>query len=209
MAHAIENLLGQHCPPHKMRSTVDYLACQRRVDLKGTELLKAIRNVTFVSITGREVKFLKDKENIGDGLAPFEIFQYQQLEPGKYGYLKITEWEKDKRFHMDKSKLKWNFERPKSLPKSVCKEECSPGEIKQGDKCCWVCVRCEENEYVSANRKECVQCRKGFGPTLNKTACVKLIVEHMSLDSLVAVVPLVFSTIGVLITLFCIFIFIK
>ncbi len=207
MAHALHNLIGKHCSDVRGRDLFD---CQFKRAFKGTELLDAIRNVDFVSITGRRVKFIKDKDNSGDGLAPFEVFQYQQYEPGKFGYRKLTEWEKEKPFWMDKSKLRWqNMKDKAAIPRSVCKEECENGEIKQGDDCCWVCVRCEENEYVAPNRKQCIKCENGYGPNENKTMCQKLIVEYLGFSSPFTIIPLIFATIGIIITAFTIYVFIR
>lgn len=221
MAHAIEKLVSVDC--RNMASRDELIKCQKNYEFKGIKLLKEIRNVEFTSITGRKVKFIKDKENSGDGLAPYEVFQYQRLNgpDRKYGYQKITEWEKDKPFFLDRSKLKW----PKSggggenneddntnnnkMPRSVCKEECGMGEIKQGDDCCWVCVRCEENEYVAPDRKQCTKCPNGFGPNENKTMCQKLIIEYLTFNSPFTIVPLIFSSIGILFTGYTIFVFIR
>ena len=205
MAHAAHNLLDFHCPN---KTEIELFYCRRKTILKGSELLKAIRNVEFTSITGRKVKFIKDKENSGDGLAPFEIFQYQQYEPGRYRYEKIAEWESDKPFIIDKSKLKWR-DGTNNLPRSVCKEECEIGEIKQGDQCCWVCVKCDDTQYVAKDGKSCIKCENGYGPSLNKTYCQKLIVEYMTLNSPFTLIPLIFSSIGIIFTSFCIVIFIR
>lgn len=206
MAHAIQDLMDTHCANLTKQKLFE---CQHKTVFKGTELLKAIRNVEFTSVSGRKVKFIKDKENSGDGLAPFEVFQYQQYEPGKFGYQRITEWEKDKPFSLDVGKLKWYYDGINQIPRSVCKEECALGEIKQGDDCCWVCVRCEENEYVAPNRKQCIKCEIGYGPNDNKTLCVKLAIEYMSFNSPFTIVPLIFSSIGTIITCYCIFVFIR
>jgi hypothetical protein len=140
-----------------------------------------------------------------------QVFQYQQYEQGKFGYQKLTEWEKDKPFLMDRTRLKWNFFHSMNdkLPRSVCKEECGVGEIKQGDDCCWVCVRCEENEYVASNRKECIDCELGFGPDQNKTSCVKLDIEYMGFTSPFTIIPIIFSLCGIVVTSYVIFVFIR
>lgn len=200
MAHALQDLMHTHCSNLKDKALIE---CQHSIVFRGPELLKAIRNVDFVSITGRRVEFM----NSGDGLAPYEVFQYQQLDSGKFGY-KITEWEKNKPFKLSRQKLKWPnyFNR---MPKSVCKEECETGEIKQGDVCCWVCVKCEENEYVSPNGKACIKCPYGYGPSLNKTTCQKLAIEYMTFNSPFTIVPIVFSTLGIVITIYTIYVFIR
>ncbi len=107
MVHGIHNLLKEHCD-HLVSNRQLFEKCQKTTELKGPELLDAIRNVEFTSITGRKVKFIKDKENSGDGLAPFEVFQYQKGRSGEYRYLKIGEWESDKPFKIEKSILRWD-----------------------------------------------------------------------------------------------------
>jgi len=205
MAHAIQNLMQAGCANLFGRDLID---CHHSIVLDSTDLLKAIRNVEFKSVYGRTVRFIKDKENEGDGLAPLEVFQYQQYEPGKFGYVRITEWEKDKSFSLDVSKLKWH-DGTNKVPRSVCKEDCLKGEIKQGDDCCWVCVKCEENEFVAENRKECIKCEQGFGPDETKTKCVKLRIEYMNLESPLSIIPIIISTFGVMATSCCIYVFIR
>lgn len=203
IAHAIQDLISTHCSNLNFN---ELIKCQHKIVFKGPEFLKAIRNVNFKSITGRQVEFLKDKENSGDGLAPFEVFQYQQDRNGIFGYKKITEWEKNKPFVLDKSMLKWNREDDK-IPLSVCKEECGIGEVKQGDHCCWVCVKCEENQYVDMNN--CIKCPQGFGPNENKTSCIKLVIEYMTFNSPFTLIPIIFSALGIVLTLYVIYIFIR
>lgn len=201
MAHAIQNLMHINCG---QLSGKDLIKCHHATVVEGPELLKAIRNVEFKSVYGRTVRFI----NEGDGLAPLEVFQYQQHEAGKFGYKRITEWEKDKPFSLDVTKLKWHDGTTKT-PRSVCKEDCNKGEIKQGDDCCWVCVKCEENEFVAANRKECIKCEQGYGPDESKTKCVKLQIEYMNIESPLTIIPIVISTIGVMATSCCIYVFIR
>jgi hypothetical protein len=94
MAHAIENLIKQQCTKHQHNvavahnaaaSTANFLRCLNSVEMRGADLLKEIRRVEFDSITGRRVRFVEG----GDGLAPYEVFQYQLLDPdtNKYGYM--------------------------------------------------------------------------------------------------------------------------
>jgi hypothetical protein len=83
MAHAIEKIMDSNCKHHHIRA--ELIKCQRSVEMKGPELLNEIRKVEFQSITGRTVRFIEG----GDGIAPYEVFQYQLLDAqkGKYGYI--------------------------------------------------------------------------------------------------------------------------
>lgn len=86
MAHAIENLIKTKCN-ETITNQATFTKCQRAVEMRGVDLLKEIRQVEFNSITGRRVRFGES----GDGLAPYEVFQYQLLDPEhrKYGYLPL------------------------------------------------------------------------------------------------------------------------
>ncbi len=95
MAHAIESIKDQYC---KNYTKQQLHKCEHLSPIKGPDLLQAIRNVEFDSITGRRVKFLKGKDNRGDGIVPFEVFQYQNDDNGKYYYQKIAEWDSEKEY---------------------------------------------------------------------------------------------------------------
>jgi hypothetical protein len=231
MAHAIQNLLNTHCPFNSSLTNMNLISdCHNQVVFSGPEVLKAIRDVEFTSLTGRKVKFLKNKENLGDGSAPYAVYQFQRnITSNKFNYQKIGEWSLDDPvFQLQRSKLRWRtakavvLETDQSnstkndvsiekvfIPRSVCKEECLLGEIKQGDDCCWVCVKCEDTQYVSEDRTKCVTCSPGEGPNDNMTSCVKLPIEYMFFSSPFTLVPLVFAIFGIVITSFCIGVFIR
>ena len=224
MAHALHSIKNKYC---KTIKADELYKCEQFSPIKGPELLREIRNVEFNSISGRRVKFLKEKTNLGDGIVPFEVFQYQYDEQNKYHYEKIAEWDSDieytrrikivaqkynsyflSKFTIESAKLKWRGG-SNSLPKAVCKEECEQGEIKQGDTCCWVCVKCDETEYSTINKSKCVKCPLGDGPNINKTGCIKLPVEYMFISSAFSYVPIIISSLGILVTCYCIAIFIR
>ena len=93
MAHALDSIIRTKCQDY---SPNELNKCNSIAPVKGDELLHAIRNVEFNSITGRRVKFLKDQEHKGDGIISFEVFQYQKSADHKYHYVKIAEWDSDK-----------------------------------------------------------------------------------------------------------------
>lgn len=75
------------------------------------------------------------------------------------------------------------------------------------DQCCWSCVSCRDDAYVFND--SCLSCKPGWAPNENKTECYKLKAEVIPWDSPWAIVPLVFSTVGIFMTLFTFSIFIK
>lgn len=68
-------------------------------------------------------------------------------------------------------------------------------------------MSCRDDAYVFND--SCLSCKPGWAPNENKTDCYKLKAEVIPWYSPWAIVPLVFSTIGILMTLFTFCIFIK
>lgn len=97
------------------------------------------------------------------------------------------------------------------LQVSVCSSPCSMGEIKvvqQGDHCCWICNPCRDQEYV-IDEFTCRKCKDGWWPYPNKSACYPLPEQYMRWDSVYAIVPVVTSLIGIVLTLFVIHTLVK
>lgn len=76
------------------------------------------------------------------------------------------------------------------------------------DTCCWVCIKCSEYEYQK-DELTCVSCDPGYLPDLNKTSCMALPVQYLSLNSVWAIVPVVCSIVGITTVLFILFVFAK
>lgn len=75
------------------------------------------------------------------------------------------------------------------------------------DQCCWICVPCREDSY--SFNDTCVTCEAGFAPNAELTGCVKIPAEHLTWDSPWAIVPLVFTALGVTATLFILAVFLR
>lgn len=86
------------------------------------------------------------------------------------------------------------------------------GEIKimqQGDHCCWICNPCKDQEYV-IGEFTCKKCPDGWWPHQdNKSGCYQLPEQYMRWDSVFAIVPVSISVLGILLTLFVIWTFVK
>lgn len=92
-------------------------------------------------------------------------------------------------------------------PKSVCSEACPAGHIRNfQDQCCWVCVKCNIDAFVLNDT--CKTCDPGWRPNVNITGCDKIPGEIIDWLSPWALVPLVFSSIGIFFAFFttCVFI---
>ena len=112
------------------------------------------------------------------------------------------------RLEIDMNKTRWRFSNPE-LPKSVCSEPCLPGYMKSSSKvdaCCWACIKCSDHQYLQTE-SNCTDCPLGSSPNENKTECLSHAIQFMTLDSVWALVPLVFASLGIVFTLSVVAIF--
>lgn len=72
--------------------------------------------------------------------------------------------------------------------------------IFKGDTCCWICDKCEDYEFLE-DEFTCTDCGYGFWPYPDKTGCYELEYFYMKWDSLFAIIPCVFSCLGIIGTL--------
>jgi len=106
-----------------------------------------------------------------------------------------------RRLDIDKSLTRWKNQ-DDEIPTSVCSEPCPTGhvrKVKGVQHCCWVCIQCREYEIINDDEQRCVPCPNGTFPTSlpARNVCEPLPVDYMSIDSSWAVVPVVFSVIGI------------
>ncbi|KAL4226635.1 Metabotropic glutamate receptor 1 [Mactra antiquata] len=176
LAHAIDSIRSTKCP-------TDAKACLRRSYLNGEDVLNNIRNVSFKGIGGDAVEF----DDKGDGLGRYDIFQYQRLPHDRYEYVRVGEWTDRLVIFNDTLKFRSGSDSP---PRSVCSEECPFGYIKnntvESDTCCWVCIRCRENQML-INEFTCQDCPDGYTPNQNLTSCIPLPIEITSLCMCVSI----------------------
>ena len=62
---------------------------------------------------------------------------------------------------------------------------------------------------ILADEITCFQCPNGSLPDSNKTACVELPVQHLELTSIWGIIPVIFSSFGIVITLFVVAVFMR
>ena len=95
-------------------------------------------------------------------------------------------------------------------PVSICSEKCAHGlyqSFKDSSKCCWTCMPCGANDYVSNNT--CISCDSDDIPESTIKACVALPVTYLSGKDPVAATIMVISSIGVVFTFIVIVMFLK
>lgn len=94
-------------------------------------------------------------------------------------------------------------------PASVCSDPCKVGFSKiQAEGCCWACVRCAGNQYLK-DEQTCEDCPEGSKPKENKTSCEPLPVFHLEWNSVWVILPIVFSSTGIICTIIVLAVFIR
>ncbi|XP_048738559.1 metabotropic glutamate receptor 6-like [Ostrea edulis] len=194
LAIALHTLLTEHC-------SVPFPNCTTPAVRSGGEVLKYIRNVSFTGVGGDWVQFNRE----GDGLGKYDIFQYQQTSKSVYNYVKVGHW-KDS-LHLNETILRW---KRKKIPYSVCSEPCPSGfaRLEKGLKCCWGCFQCAFNQYL-ADEYTCKDCPEGSKPSRNQSTCKPLPVLSLEWGSFWMLLPIAFTSIGVVLTILVMAVFIR
>lgn len=96
------------------------------------------------------------------------------------------------------------------IPESRCSQPCQHGEVKHvgesGDTCCWICIMCDDWEYVK-DEFTCEDCGEGRWPFEDKKSCFDLPEQYMRWRTVFAIVPMCLSCVGILVTSFVIITF--
>ena len=98
-----------------------------------------------------------------------------------------------------------------TAPRSFCSETCQPGEIRyrtDSQHCCWTCRSCGFF-HIAINESVCIPCSEEEIPNSNFSQCLPLVAEYLSIQNFIAWPALVFSSIGLLMTIYTIAIFIR
>ncbi|KAH0545837.1 metabotropic glutamate receptor 7-like isoform X1 [Cotesia glomerata] len=202
MAHAVHNIINDECV--KTRGTVHHLCDSLTPAPPGQHLLHYIRNVSFTGRQGTEIRFNND----GDAFGFYNIYQYQHTDENRYDYVLIGSWKEV--LNLDINMTRWHGGSGEAnIPQSACSSDCPVGYVRNfQDMCCWSCMQCPDNAYVFND--SCRNCEPGWAPdNISKSRCIKIPAEIITWASPWAIVPLSFASIGILITLFTIIIFVR
>lgn len=111
---------------------------------------------------------------------------------------------------MNRTLLQYREDEPEH-PESVCSKPCNTGEAQEpfnDGSCCWTCKTCTKYQYLPTPVK-CEDCAMGTLPNANKTVCVPIPPIYLSYTDGVAIGAMIFSSIGIIATLFVITVFSK
>ncbi|KAI0980683.1 hypothetical protein GJ496_000897 [Pomphorhynchus laevis] len=225
-AIAIENILTTICADGKY--------CSKFKHVKGKYLQDEIRNVSFTSMSGREVRF----DSVGNGISSYDIFQYQydrfsnDFQYKKIGsyqcqdrqhrllldYDNIVFWDKRSSMlsagakygqHPDEIKGIPGWKLLSNAPPSYCQQECPPGVIRINarNKCCWTCKPCPLH-HIAVNGTACVECTGELTTNHNQTECVQMEPQYLNLKDPLSILAMVLALIGLLSNSILLFVFI-
>lgn len=192
-AHALDAVQKDKCPN-------THTVCERMRNISGREILKYIRRVSFIGVSGNPVHFNAD----GDVRGRFDIFMLIKR-GNQYADVQIGEWDQ-------KLSLKPNLAPDFKVTVSSCRPICKSNEVKIAvvgrEACCWTCRLCNGNHYL-VNDTACEQCPLGYTPTPNGRACAKIDIMYFGKDLKFALPAAGLAGLGIVTTLFVIAVLIK
>ncbi|XP_023703761.1 metabotropic glutamate receptor 4 isoform X4 [Cryptotermes secundus] len=199
-AHAFRDMHHELC---KGRAGL----CDAMKPIKGTELLKYLRKVTFKGLSGDNFRF----DPNGDGPARYNIIHFKQTSPGKFQWIKVGEYmEGELRLNMSEIQFKLGHPQP---PESVCSLPCDVGQAKkfvEGESCCWHCFNCTQYQIQHpVDETQCLTCREGTVPDASRVTCREIPEVFLRPESGPAIGAMSLSSTGILITLFVCGVFVR
>lgn len=206
-ARAVDQLIRDECPEAFANKSL----LSRCID--GSKLLQYLKNSTTDGVMGR-IEFNGNGDLIGD----IVVRQYQRnpLNDQTYVYVEVGNWTSaTNEIRMDMDKLSWkaftsnDTTTTTQVLESVCSKPCRPDEyaIRQDVPCCWVCVKCRDNEIVKDNVTGCQSCPLFTWPDQqrqslpsNTSRCIRIQPTHLGIDNPISVALLLLAVIGFLIS---------
>ena len=192
-AYALDAIHKQKCPDESN-------VCERMRNISGEEMLEYLRNVSFVGASGNHIHFNAD----GDAEGRFDIFMFTK-QGNKYVDAQIGEW--DKRLRLTSNVLSV-FKRFTSSCQPTCKSKEVKVPVAGRESCCWTCQLCNGRHYI-VNGSTCALCPLGYAPTFDGRACAKLDIVYFGKDLKFSLPAAAFAGLGVVATVFVIFVLIK
>ncbi|KAG5846489.1 hypothetical protein ANANG_G00115510 [Anguilla anguilla] len=196
MAHGLHDMQQELCPGRVG-------LCEAMDPVDGSKLLDFLLRTSFTGVSGEDVYF---DEN-GDSPGRYDIMNLQHVGDGHYDYIKVGSWHEGL-LRIDDYKIQMNHS---EMVRSVCSEPCTRGQIKvirKGEvSCCWICTTCKDNEYVQ-DEFTCKACELGWWPDQDLEECQPIPLRYLEWSNVESIVAVVFSCLGILVTMFVTFIFV-
>ena len=176
-----------------------------KLDSDVNVMQKLLSRVNFVGLTGN----ITFNELSGRGTAFYDIVNIQQVQEANTKRLKevvVGKWEEsaeqDKQLQFS-GKIIWNTLRTGGPPKSECVDKCLAGTRKSiTSPCCWQCVSCPRGTINPIlDSESCTECPAGKQSNVARTECSDLPVANLKFSSPGGIAILVFTALGIIVTL--------
>ncbi|XP_059157565.1 metabotropic glutamate receptor 8-like [Physella acuta] len=190
LAHALSMLLQEKCPTAKGKQASECF------DRHQHEFISYIWKVSFKGLSGNIV-FNKE----GDVIGNVKVIQSNlvpnngEITPSFIGLYDVG----TEKLTLSENITWEHFSFPEAHTQAdyFCMPKCKPGEFRvQYMNCCWRCRVCQEYMKVSADGTHCVKCPLLHWP--QHDVCVPITPDHMTWNSLIAIVLLILSMTGVI-----------
>ncbi|XP_078524913.1 extracellular calcium-sensing receptor-like [Lissotriton helveticus] len=209
IAHALHNLI--HCKPGE--GPFAQGACSRLREMKPWQLFHYLKEGRFQNEDGEEVYF----DMHGDPPPVFDILNWQLDAAGNVQYIKVGSFDltapKGQDFKINETAIVWHGGQ-QQVPHSACSNSCVPGfrqAVRPGaPRCCFDCVPCSPGEITNrTDSRECFKCPDSHWSNERQDQCVPKTLEFLHLDEALGITLSSVASIGFLITLFVLSIFIR
>ncbi|XP_058461569.1 metabotropic glutamate receptor 8-like isoform X2 [Malaya genurostris] len=181
--------------------------CSEMRPTKGANLLKYLRKADFIGLSGDRFNF----DINGDGPARYNIIHFKQIESDKYKWIKVGEYYQGE-LRLNMEELQFGLKK-KNAPESVCSKPCERGQAKkyvEGEGCCWHCFNCSQYQIQNpTDETHCINCPRGTLPDIYHENCQHIAEDYLKPESSYAIGAMLFSSLGMIATLFVVGVFLK
>ncbi|XP_043919539.1 taste receptor type 1 member 1-like [Protopterus annectens] len=186
MAYALHNLLD--CDTDLCKET----------NIFPWQLLEKIKQVNF-TLHGKQIYF----DQNGDAPTGYDIIMWNWTNSRASFDTVGTYTSIPGRIDVNTALITW-YTGDKMVPKSVCSEECLPGQKrKQAGPhfCCFFCLTCPEGTYLnSTDPYECLPCLKDMWSPEGSQVCFPRTLEYLEWNNEISVLLMILSATGLFLT---------
>ncbi len=197
-AHAIHILVGNYC--------INGILCNEILEdrllgraINGELLRESFYSVNFTGPSRNKITFNRTQET---GAFFIKNLQYNDT-TNNYSFEIVGSWDNGLEIT---EPIQWVT--GDEVPRSICSEPCDIGyeQISRAEsRCCWICSLCSSREI--SDGETCQSCQARDMPNSNKSACIPIPITHLEISHSWPIALLIFSSIGLLMTVCVIILF--
>lgn len=199
IAHALNNFLNDNCKQPLMWHRFNRSCVGQKRELNGSVLVEYVKNVSFISSSGRQIKF--DANGNVEGL--YNILNYQQTPQG-YQFVQVGKWARELQLNSSLS-LQFGLENgiPSTAQESHC-TWCGPGKFFRAveGSCCGTCDLCLGRDISKGrSNSECQQCEKfawGNNPLQGSDRCINIKESYLRYGDSWSIALLIIASFGLI-----------